>query len=151
MNPGDINVYPQAVSYALEYLIKNDSSKLDIGKYEVEGKDFYIIVSNSMLDMIENKKPESHKEYLDIQLSPAGGEIMGFAIDTGRNSVSQDLLEEKDVLYYENVENEKFIKMNPNDFFVFYPWDIHRPGCIDEIPTYTKKVVVKLNIKYMLD
>lgn len=145
-NLGNLNTYPKVVAKALGYLRNKDFFNIDPGIYEIEGKDFYYSVSNSKLDIIENKKPESHNKYLDIQISIIGGEIMGFAADTGNNTIIENLLAEKDILYYKSVENEKFIKMSANDFFVFFPWDIHRPGCTDEIPNETRKVIVK--IKY---
>ncbi|WP_312832986.1 YhcH/YjgK/YiaL family protein [Sedimentibacter saalensis] len=146
-NFGNLNAYPKMIYTVLEYLRNIDLLNIEPGKYEIEGKNIYYTISDSHLDVIENKKPEAHKQYIDIQLSLTGGEIMGFAIDTGKNPISQDLLDEKDILYYESVENERFIKMNSNDFFVFFPWDIHRPGCTDIKPINTKKVVVKINNK----
>lgn len=145
-NLGDLKTYPEKIAKALEYLKDKDFINMEPGKYEIEGKDLYIAVSNSKADAIEKKRPESHKKYLDIQFSPVGGEIIGFAYDTGNNPVDQDLLEEKDAIFYKSVENEKFIKMDPMDFFVFYPWDIHRPGCTDGAPAEIRKVVVKINM-----
>lgn len=145
-NLGDLKVYPKAIAKALEYLKEKDFINMEPGKIELEGKDLYVAVSNSNSDIIENKKPETHNRYLDIQFSPTGGEIIGFATDTGNNPVLQDLSEEKDVIFYKSVENEKFIKMEPNDFFIFFPWDIHRPGCTDREPSVIRKVVVKINM-----
>lgn len=145
-NLGDLKAYPEKVAKALEYLKGKDFVNMEPGKYEIEGKDLFIAVSNAKSDIIEKKRPESHVKYLDIQFSPLGGEVIGFAIDTGNNPIDQELLEEKDVIFYKSIENEKFIKMDPMDFFVFYPWDIHRPGCTDGEPSEIRKVVVKIKM-----
>lgn len=146
-NLGDKNTYPEVVYRALEYLKSKDFNNIEPGKYEIEGNDLYLSIVDTKTDIVENKKAESHIKYLDIQFSPNGGEVMGFAIDEGNNVITENKLEEKDVLKYSVVKNEKFIKMNPNDFFVFYPWDIHRPSC-----TYTeKKDIRKVIVKIKMD
>jgi len=148
-NIGDLKAYPKAIAKVLEYLKDKDFINMEPGKYEIEGKNIYISVNNSKSDIIENKRPESHNKYIDIQFSPSGGEIIGFATDTGNNPIGQKLLEEKDVIFYKSIENEKFIKMDPNDFFIFYPWDIHRPGCTDELPGEIRKVIGKINMEIL--
>ncbi|HAQ42110.1 MAG TPA: YhcH/YjgK/YiaL family protein [Clostridiales bacterium] len=145
-NLGEPNTYPKIIYRLLEYLKNKDFNIMEPGKYEIEGKDIYFSVTDTKTDIIEKKKAESHVKYIDIQFSPNGGELMGFAIDEGNNEITENKLEEKDVLKYSVVENEKFIKMIPNDFFIFYPWDIHRPGCIDGEPCDIRKVVVKVKM-----
>lgn len=148
-NPGDFKTYPEVIYRALEYLKSKDFNLVEPGKYEIEGKNFYVNVTDTKTDLVENKKAESHVKYLDIQYSPKGGEVMGFAIDEGNNEITENYLEEKDVLKYSIVKNENFIKMNAKDFFVFYPWDIHRPGCTDSKPEDIRKVVVKIKMDYI--
>jgi YhcH/YjgK/YiaL family protein len=148
-NPGDWKSYPAIISRALKILLDTDLQNASPGKYFIDGDDFYYNVSRSKLDTLENKLPESHKKFIDIQLSLIGGEIMGYAVDTGNNPVKYNLIEEKDVLNYQSVVNERFIKMNPMDFFVFFPWDIHRPGVTDTVPEETRKIIVKISVKYL--
>ncbi|WP_313341965.1 YhcH/YjgK/YiaL family protein [Sedimentibacter sp.] len=146
-NLGEPNAYPKTVYRLLEYLKNKDFNSIKPGKYDIEGNDIYFLVTDTMTDRIEQKNAESHVKYIDIQFSPSGGELMGFAIDKGNNEITENKLQDKDVLKYLIVENEKFIKMNQNDFFVFFPWDIHRPGCTDLEPNNIRKVVVKIKME----
>ncbi|WP_312815255.1 YhcH/YjgK/YiaL family protein [Sedimentibacter sp.] len=146
-NLGESNAYQEVVYRVLKYLKNKDFNNMEPGKYEIEGNDIYFSVTDTKTDTIENKKAESHAKYIDIQLSPNGGELMGFATDEGGNEIIENKLKEKDVLKYSAVDNEKFVKMNPNDFFVFYPWDIHRPGCTDAEPCDIRKVIVKIKME----
>lgn len=145
-NLGNKGTYPEIIYKALEYLKSKDFNNIEPGKYEIEGNNVYVSITDTKTDIVKNKKAESHVKYLDIQFSPNGDEIMGFAIDDGNNEIIENKLDEKDVLKYSIVNNEKFIKMNPNDFFVFYPWDIHRPGCTETEPKDIRKVIVKIKM-----
>lgn len=145
-NFGGPNAYPKTIYMVLEYLKNKDFNNMKPGKYEIEGKDIYFLITDTETDIIEKKKAESHVKYIDIQLSPNGGELMGYAVDKGNNEIIENNLKEKDVLKYSIVENEKFTKMNSNDFFIFYPWDIHRPGCADGKPCDLRKVVAKVKM-----
>lgn len=139
-------MYKEKIVKALEYLKDRDFLSMEPGTYEIEGKDLFAQVMDITGEIIENKKAEVHKKYIDLQFSPKGGEIFGFAIDTGNNELDEELFESRDIKFYKNMENEVFIKSRPGDFFVFFPWDVHRPGCVEEGTRQFRKVVVKINI-----
>jgi YhcH/YjgK/YiaL family protein len=61
-------------------------------------------------DPHENR-PEVHRRYLDIQFLAWGEEKIGIAIDTGNNEISESLLEQRDIIFYHDSENESFIEM----------------------------------------
>ena len=91
-NLGNKKTYPEAVVKALEYLKSRDFNNVEPGKYEIEGKDFYASVTDTKSDIIKNKKAEAHVKFLDIQFSPNGGEVMGFAVCEGKKEVIEDKL-----------------------------------------------------------
>jgi biofilm protein TabA len=66
--------------------------------------------------------------------------------DTGENIVAEDLLEERDLIFYKDVKNETFINMNEGDFCVFFPDDVHRPGCERGGSSEIRKIVYKINV-----
>jgi biofilm protein TabA len=84
-NLGDINVYPKVIYNALEYLKSKDFSIIEPGKYEIIGNDVFVSITDTKTDIVENKKAESHVKYMDIQFSPNGGEVMGFAVSNGND------------------------------------------------------------------
>lgn len=148
-NLGNLSAYPEKIAKVLNYLQGKDFISMEPGVYEIEGKDIFVQVLNANADIIENKRPEVHKKYIDLQFSPAGGEILGFATDTGNNKIDEELFDSKDIMFYTNMENETFIKTQPGDFLVFFPWDVHRPGCVEDGPKVIRKVVVKININIL--
>jgi YhcH/YjgK/YiaL family protein len=58
-----------------------------------------------------------------------GEEKIGIAIDTGNNEISESLLEQRDIIFYHDSENESFIEMTPGNYAIFFPQDVHRPAC----------------------
>jgi YhcH/YjgK/YiaL family protein len=143
---GQHNTYPAPVIRALEYLKAHDFVSMAPGVYEIEGKELYVQVIDAQTDYPQNKKPEVHRQYVDLQFSPAGNELIGFVPENGKNVVREDLLEARDLLFYTLVENEMFLKMDAGNFAVFFPWDVHRPACAVGEPAPVRKVVVKIKL-----
>ena len=151
---GDINnidamekIYPAPIMKAINYLKNNDFLKMEAGVYEIDGQDIYAQVVDKNTKDKCNAKPEVHRKYIDVQFSVVGKEIIGFARDSSNNKVSEDLLKEEDVLFYGDVEGESDLIMNPGNFAIFFPNDIHRPWCAYKEACTIRKVNVKINVK----
>ncbi|NDL67492.1 YhcH/YjgK/YiaL family protein [Anaerotalea alkaliphila] len=140
----DWAAYPEAVQRALAYLGDTDFSTLEPGTYEVEGKDIYAMLQTMQTDLLENRRPEAHVVYIDIQYLLEGEERMGWAEVNGDAVVTEDKRPDKDMVYYQAPAQEAFIDLVPGEFVVFFPSDIHRPGCCVSEPMPIRKVVVKI-------
>lgn len=145
------NIYTQgqeflhpALKKAVDFLKDTDFANLEPQKFILEGDDMFATLMEITTDDKTNKKAEAHKKYIDIQFSVTGDEVIGTTLDTGNYEVLENKLEEKDVIFYKNIENENFLLMNKGDFAIFFPSDIHRPGCSVNSPKSSKKVVVKI-------
>ena len=108
--------YPAAINTALEFLAKPETA--------------------------ENKRAESHRNYIDIQYLFTGKEVQGYAPllpgVTGEEPAG------KDNIFYETVENEQFVTLHPGEFTVYFTNDIHRPNCTMDEPVNIHKAVVKI-------
>jgi YhcH/YjgK/YiaL family protein len=140
------NVYAKPLVKAINYLKNTDFNSLQPGKYEIEGTEIFANVMDTYTAVKSEIRPEVHCKYVDVQFLVEGKEIIGFAKETNKNKVSEDLLDEKDIKFYENVENEIELIMNPGNFAVFFPDDVHRPNCSHEGKQNIKKVVVKIHV-----
>ncbi len=137
-------LFAQALQTGLEYLAKTDFTGLAPGKYEIAGSDIYASLSEYTTDRKENKKPEAHVKYVDIQYMISGTENIGCADLAPGLAIKEDKLAEKDVIFYQAVEGETDLKMSAGMYAVFFPWDVHRPGCAAGDPAPVRKVVVKV-------
>ncbi len=78
-----------------------------------------------------------------MQFLVSGTELIGVAADSGDNVVHQELLAQRDILFYQDVADESWLTMQPGNFAVFFR-RTHRPACINQRPCAIRKVVVKI-------
>lgn len=142
----ELSYYPLAIQTALRFLRETDFDQLEAGRYPIKGDAIYAQV----LDLETKPKteilPEVHRQYLDVQYLHSGKERMGFAPDLGTNSIAQAYNPEKDIQFYRSADFENDLVMQAGCFAVFFPNDVHRPGCIDDNVSRIRKVVVKVAI-----
>ena len=137
---------PRAIEKALHFLRTTDFTTLEPGVVEIEGRNIFAQVLDLTTKDLHENRPEVHRRYLDIQFLAWGEEKIGIAIDTGNNEISESLLEQRDIIFYHNSENESFIEMVPGSYAIFFPQDVHRPGCHKSVATPIRKIVVKVAI-----
>lgn len=140
--------YPEAIQKAVEWLKTNDLEHMEAGKYEIDGKKMYAMISDTKTEPVADRKPEAHKNYIDVQYLVTGEEKLGF-VNISEEYVPVTVNEEKDVLFYahEDIKGESFVNAKPGDFSVFFPSDIHRPGCAVNEPMAIRKAIVKISIE----
>lgn len=139
----DYKAYPEVIQKMIGYLKENDFVNMEPGVYDYQGKDIYVQVFDAETGPVEEKRPESHEDYLDIQFLASGEEKLGFTPNTGKYEVDEHIVE-RDLIFYKNVENEGFIYAVPGCVSVFFPCDIHRPAVAVNEPMTVRKVVIKV-------
>ncbi|VEI48408.1 uncharacterized protein, YhcH/YjgK/YiaL family [Actinobacillus equuli] len=105
--------YPEAIQYALRYLKNTDFNAMETGVYELKGRDIYVQVLDLETKDISAFQPEVHRNYLDVQYLHKGKEKMAFAVDNGNNPIHTAYLPERDIQYYQAVENEQILPVKP--------------------------------------
>lgn len=129
---------------AFEYLRNTDFSNMEVGKYEIEGKDFYILVQEFEARPLDKCAIEAHQNYADIQYVVKGREKMGYA-PLSTVTVSQPYNPEKDVAKYTG--DVEWVTINEGMFALYLPDDAHEP-CLAVAPGETvKKIVGKVRVK----
>ena len=133
------------IGKALAYLRDTNFESLPNGEYEVEGRAIFARVNTYETEAREEKKPESHIKYIDVQFLVAGKESIRFCPLTEEHKLVEDYADEQDLLFYEKAHNENYVNMKAGDIAIFFPWEMHRPGCnLDGEKAQVKKVVVKV-------
>ncbi len=127
------------VSEALELIAKTDFTKLETGKYVVDGDNLFYMVQK--YDTKLEGLAESHYKYIDVQFLVAGKEYMGVAPIECEKTVKDSSVENDYALYECETDN---LTMLPGTFAVLYPNDIHRPGMAIGASEPVTKVVVKV-------
>ena len=134
--------WPEAFQKAFAFLKNSDLEHMEPGRYEIDGDDVYATIQKQTTAAPEEKKAESHYQYIDIQYLISGKELQGYA--PLPDGVKREEHPERDVMYYPEVEAEHFIELKPGDFTIYFTNDIHRPNCAAGESMDIKKVVLKI-------
>ena len=132
------------IDTAIEYLMTHDLSSLDLGRYDVDEDRVFFFLQENTLCQEQANSFEFHARYLDLHFLLAGHEMIQYGCQ--EKEVLEAYDEERDILFYTGAENEVELIMRPGNFAVFFPEDIHRPGCADGQSGKIRKIVVKVAV-----
>ena len=148
-------VLPGPLKKALHVLKDMDLANHDTGAFPMalDGVEMILQVMDLETSPREAHEPEIHRKYVDLQLLVSGGpEVHTFFPDGGKETVKDDRLDTpKDILFYENrpetAKIEGRVVLEPGDYAIYFPWDIHVPGqCDAEGPKTYRKIVLKVPV-----
>lgn len=131
---------------AFTWLQEQDLENIEPGRYELEGSDVFVSVTEYVPKPIEDVQFEAHRVYADIQYVATGQEQISIVpIDDA--VITEPYDEENDVMFLSTPASEHRIA-TPDRFFVFFPSDAHRPSVRvnENDSSLVKKVVVKVRL-----
>lgn len=131
---------------AFDFIKKALSENLAVGKYEIDGKELWASVQEYTSKLENEAKAEAHKNYIDIQFIVSGTEVIeGF--DLQKATPKSEYNDVKDVMFYEDNSNSTKGILSENEYGIFFPNDVHKPGmCLNGNQTTVKKIVVKVKV-----
>lgn len=138
--------FPASIKKALHFLKEQNLSKLNDGKYEIDGEKNFAMVSSYMSKERSECRAETHRKYIDVQFIVEGEELMGYCALNPVLEIEEDCAEERDAIFYKALIPESDIILSQGMYAVIYPHDVHRPCCFLDQPQRVKKVVIKVSI-----
>jgi len=141
----ELALYPAGLQSGLKFLLETDLSLLALGRHEILDSRIYAMVAEYETQPKEQRRPEAHEKYLDIQYICSGQEMIGSGPVVAVSPVDEDCLKARDVIFYKGLTAETEIILSQGMFAVYFPWDAHRPNCsAGEKACQVRKVVVKI-------
>ena len=70
--------YSKQIQRAIAYCRDTDVSGMEEGRYPQDGDDFIVLINQRRTGSREEKLPEVHREYAELQYMVSGREYMGF-------------------------------------------------------------------------
>lgn len=129
------------ISAGLRWLETQDLAKLAPGRYELDGKNLFAVVSEYETKPKDQGKWEAHKSYCDIQCVISGMEAIGYApLEVCRLGAYDEGKDFQAILQAPG----DFLTVRSGMFMILAPQDAHMPGLAAEAPAPVKKVVVKV-------
>ena len=132
------------IKTALDYIAKTDFSKMEPGKYELDGTNLYVLVQAYDSIPKEQGKWECHQKYIDIQYVAEGIEQIGVN-SISKMKVTTEYNPEKDIAFLSGEGD--YVTFSKGSYAIFFPEDAHQPKIAPgNISGKVKKVVVKIKI-----
>lgn len=130
---------------AFGFLKDNDLTKLELKRFDLDGDNLFVTVSEYSSKDPETAMYEAHKKYIDIQYVVSGNELIGIAPLASQDSILQEYNDTKDIEYL-SCKKGVMVQATPAKFFIFFPEDAHMPGLKEGTNSPVRKAVVKIRI-----
>jgi biofilm protein TabA len=128
---------------AFDYLQKTDLAALPVGRYELDGKNLYVLIQEYSTKLPGTGKWEAHQRYIDVQYIVHGAEKMGFAMLKRMQLGAYDAAKDFQAM---SGDGDALV-LQSGDFMVLWPNDGHMPGMAINASSPVKKAVVKIAIE----
>lgn len=140
--------FPPVFARAMAFVQRRDILNVAPGRYELEGDAVFATVARVTTEVATSRLFEIHERYLDIQVLLAGGEAHGYypgppSLLPGLAPV-KDEMAERDLAFYEHPRQARFFTLEPLQYAVYLPEELHCPCCAAPDPAEILKVVLKI-------
>lgn len=127
---------------AFAFLRATDLAALPPGRTELDGDRLFISVDHKPGRGRAGARLESHRKYIDIQVTVAGREEIGWQRTAACHEITEHFKPDNDIQFYGD-EPGAWIAVPPGHFVIFWPEDAHAPlaGSGD-----LRKVIVKIAV-----
>ncbi|MBE7056003.1 MAG: DUF386 domain-containing protein [Ruminococcaceae bacterium] len=134
------------MNIAFDFIKEAVEKNYDIGRYEILGTDVFAFIQEYTTKPSCEGMYEGHKNYIDIQYIVSGTEIIEvYDINKGKVKVKYDST--KDIGFYHDIEKASFGVVESNEYGIFLPKDLHKPGIsFGNVTEKIKKIVVKVKV-----
>jgi biofilm protein TabA len=100
--------------------------ELPAGRQPIDGERLYVLINRDPGRGCDGAKLESHRRYIDIQLTLAGDERIGWSPLAECGKPETDYSTERDIAFY-SARAQTWLAVPPGTFAIFYPDDAHAP------------------------
>lgn len=127
----------------IAFLEKNDLADYPCGKH-ILNDDVYVNLQEYNTKNEEDAIPEAHRKYIDVQIMACGNEKMGYS-DYSLMLPQIEYNPETDLEFVKG--DVEYLIATPQNFFIFFPNDAHKPAIKIGSKEKVKKAIFKLRVK----
>src|SRR5581483_8700068 len=109
---------------AFRWLTEAQLAELPTGKHPIDGDRLYVLINRDPARGRDGAKLESHRRYIDIQLTVSGDEEIGWSPLADAGPPEADYSPERDVAFY-LARPQTWLATPRGTFAIFYPEDAH--------------------------
>ncbi|MGZ7440972.1 YhcH/YjgK/YiaL family protein [Paenibacillus sp. TH7-28] len=135
--------YPNVIADVLEFLQSVAFDSVEDGVLPYQSDSVVIKVFHGTTEDESKRTLERHKKYIDLHYVIEGRETIIFcALD--RNVKVKEELPKDDLYLLENSDREMKLHLEPGDFSICFPWDLHKPLVKTNESETIRKLVAKI-------
>jgi biofilm protein TabA len=120
-----VGLHP-AFARAFAFLSRPDLVSLAPGRHVIDGDLLYVSIDHKEGRSREGARLESHRRYIDIQLTIEGGEEIGWLPLSACAAPVAAFDETRDIRFYDDCPTT-WLSVPPGRFAIFFPDDAHAP------------------------
>lgn len=139
----DFGYLPKAVLDCFAYLKTHNLRILEPGRYEIDGDNLFVNLSEYTTTYSDRRFWEAHREYLDVHVVLAGVEQI--ELNFIANMQLKPYEAEKDFLPMDG-DARGSVLLSDGDFLICYPNDAHKTALTPTSPGYVKKAIFKVKL-----
>lgn len=111
---------------AFEFLASTNLASLSPGRLAIEGDRLYVSVDHTEGRGREGARLESHRRYIDIQVTIGGHEEIGWRPLAACTAPDGPFSDERDLGFFLD-RPDTWLALPPDHFAIFFPDDAHAP------------------------
>lgn len=116
------------------------------GRCEISGDRLYAQVSTYETRPAAERRFEAHRKYIDVQVVLEGEERIDASLEPELKPWTE-YDDARDLVFLEEPGDYASLVLRPGLFAVFFPHDVHRPGCSIREPARVRKLVFKVLVE----
>ena len=128
---------------AFDYLRSAKFESLGAEKHAIQGDDVFALRVDGPTKLEAQGVWECHRRYVDIHCVVGGGEAIGYA-PIQKMKATTPYHEEEDYMLFAGTG--RFIALNPGDFMILFPHDVHMPDVDSGATGPLQKIVIKVRV-----
>lgn len=111
---------------AVEFIRHADLAALGPGRHPVDGEALVLIINQEDGRGREGARLEAHRKYIDIQVTLAGDEEIGWRPLESCTAPTEPFNTERDIVFFTD-HPDVWLKVPAQSFAIFFPEDAHAP------------------------
>ncbi len=128
---------------AFHFLATTNLDSIEVGKYEIDGKNLTASVLSYTTREEDSTQYESHRKYADLQYVVHGKEYIGVMPLKKMEKITVSYNKEKDIAHYYSSKNN-YRLADSTRFFIFFPNDAHRTSFKVKKKGDVKRIILKV-------
>jgi YhcH/YjgK/YiaL family protein len=129
---------------AFEFLKKNDISKMELGRHDIDGDNVFISVQEYTSKTVDNCVFEAHRVYADVHYIKEGFEYLGYAPLERLSAPVTEYNPKTDATFFE--KECAYFLLKEDDIAIFFPHDVHMTQKRALVPVKIRKACVKVKV-----